>query len=147
MDNLRELYQQVIIDHSRNPRNFDNLNEDAKCANGFNPLCGDKLRLCVLINNDHTITDIRFKGEGCAISTASASILTETLTGKTVAQAQEIFDAFQNMLVHEAEPTESLGKLSILQGVAEFPSRIKCATLAWHALIAALHDKTEASTE
>lgn len=146
MDNLRELYQQVIIDHSRNPRNFDDLNEAGHCANGFNPLCGDKLRLCVTLA-DNKIAAIRFKGEGCAISTASASLLTEHLTGKTPEAAQQIFTDFQNMLVNEAAPTPKLGKLSVLQGVAEFPSRIKCATLAWHAMLAALNGEQEASTE
>lgn len=146
MDNLRELYQQVIIEHSRNPRNFDNLNEDGQCANGFNPLCGDKLRLCISTENN-TITNIRFKGEGCAISTSSASLLTEHLKGKTIDEAHKIFNAFQDMLINKAEATESLGKLSVLHGVAEFPSRIKCATLAWHAMIAALEGDKQVSTE
>ncbi len=146
MDNLRELYQQVVIDHSRNPRNFDNLNEDGQCANGFNPLCGDKLRLCVSLHNN-TITAVRFKGEGCAISTASASLLTQHLVGKNITEATEIFTDFQNMIVHNKPATQRLGKLSVLQGVAEFPSRIKCATLAWHALMAALNNESEVSTE
>lgn len=146
MDNLRELYQQVIIDHSRRPRNFDGLDESCQCANGFNPLCGDKLRLCTKLDGDK-IQEVRFKGEGCAISMASASMLTEHLAGKTKEQAQAIFDDFQHMIVDEAKPTEILGKLGVLQGVAEFPARVKCATLAWHALIATLNGETEVSTE
>jgi nitrogen fixation NifU-like protein len=146
MDNLRDLYQQVIIDHSRNPRNFGSLSEDGQCANGFNPLCGDKLRLCVVLYHNK-ITEVRFQGEGCAISTSSASLLTEHMLGKTIAEAQQTFNDFQNMIVHGQPPAENLGKLSILAGVAEFPSRIKCATLAWHALVAALEGNNEVSTE
>lgn len=146
MDNLRELYQQVIIDHSRNPRNFGQLDEQAQCANGFNPLCGDKLRLCINVKDD-MISDIRFKGEGCAISTASASMLTEQVIDKTIAEAEQLIKDFQAMLVDEKPATKNLGKLEVLKGVAEFPARIKCATLAWHALDAAIHNQDEASTE
>lgn len=146
MDNLRELYQQVIIDHAKNPRNFGGIDHDAHCANGFNPLCGDKLRLCLTIDHNN-ISNVRFQGEGCAISTASASLLTEHLAGKSTLEAEEIFSAFQAMLVEDKLPANNLGKLSILKGVAEFPSRIKCAMLAWHALMAALKGDDEVSTE
>lgn len=146
MDNLRALYQEVIIDHARNPRNFGTLDKATQCSTGFNPLCGDKLRLCLICEND-CITQLRFQGEGCAISMASASLLTEHIQGQTPESARKIFDDFQAMLLNNAEPSDKLGKLSILQGVAEFPVRIKCATLVWHALIAALNNENDVSTE
>lgn len=146
MDNLRELYQQVIIEHAKSPRNFGELKNTAHCANGFNPLCGDKLRLCLTIE-EHKITEARFQGEGCAISMASASLLTESLKNKSTEEAEQLFSSFQDMLVNEQPPTDRLGKLTILHGVAEFPSRIKCAMLAWHALMAALKGDDEVSTE
>jgi nitrogen fixation NifU-like protein len=149
MSDLRELYQALIIDHGRHPRNFHE-NIEANCVlEGFNPLCGDRLTLYVAEKNG-VIEDISFIGEGCAISTASASMMTEALKGKTAAEAQEIFKAFHEMVTEHSDKdfTETLGKLSVLAGVAEFPARVKCATLAWHTVIAALaHQDKPVSTE
>lgn len=136
MSQLRELYQEIIIDHGRHPRNFGPL----ACANfhkeGYNPLCGDKILLHVEIDKNF-IKKIAFEGEGCAISMASASLLTETLMGKTLSEAETIFLLFHDLVRGELiseENIERLGKLSILKGISEYPTRIKCATLAWHTL-------------
>ncbi len=148
--NLRELYQEVIIDHSRHPRNFHENAAANHHAEGFNRLCGDKLTLFLKIEND-IIQDASFIGAGCAISTASASLMTEFLKGKTEAQAKEMFENFHQMLTLENPPAsinDQLGKLTVLTGVREFPSRVKCATLAWHTLQAALTNKVQpVSTE
>ncbi len=147
-DHIRELYQEVIIDHNRSPRNFHKMS-DATChAEGFNPLCGDQLDIYLTIDNE-TITDISFTGNGCAISTASASLMTEHLKGKTLSEAKAFFQSIHETLTNENEhATEKLGKMIVLAGVKEFPSRVKCATLAWHTLNAALkHDETTVSTE
>jgi nitrogen fixation NifU-like protein len=136
---LRDLYQEVIVDHGRRPRNFGPLAEASHQAEGVNPLCGDRLTLRLKVV-DGVIAEARFEGVGCAISTASASLLTEALTGRPVAEADALFTAFHNLLTRaDAAPPADLGKLQVLAGVREFPSRIKCATLAWHALQAALH--------
>ncbi|GGC05935.1 iron-sulfur cluster assembly scaffold protein [Marinobacterium zhoushanense] len=136
---LRELYQQVIIDHGRHPRNFRRLEGGCSCRQGFNPLCGDQLELCLQRDAQGRITDVAFQGQGCAISMASASMLSERVKGKTEAEARQMFDLFHRLLTgEEGAELESLGKLRVLAGVREFPSRIKCATLAWHALLAAL---------
>lgn len=136
-DNLRELYQQVILDHNRNPRNFKRI-ESAKCkAEGNNPLCGDRIQLYVQLDDD-TISDVGFQmpqGSGCAISKASASLMTEAVKGKRIGDAEEMFEAFRTMLAGGANAP---GKLAAFSGVRAFPSRIKCANLAWHALHAAL---------
>ena len=140
MSELRELYQEVIIDHNKNPRNFRE-NTEATChAEGFNPLCGDKVTLYLSINSSNIITDASFLGTGCAISTASASLLTEQLKGKTVKEANELFHEFHGFLTDESnkKTTHHLGKLTVLLGVREFPARVKCATLVWHTLQAAL---------
>lgn len=141
-DELRALYQEVIIDHGRHPRNFKKLTDASFCQEGYNPLCGDQLTLYLKIDND-VITDASFEGVGCAISVASSSLLTERLKNTTVAEAKQLFEAF-HMLVTGAEPTgdlqQCLGKLAVLGGVRDFPARIKCATLAWHALKAGLDD-------
>ncbi|MBV1789832.1 SUF system NifU family Fe-S cluster assembly protein [Marinobacterium sp. D7] len=142
-DELRELYQQVIIDHGRHPRNFRRIEGDCRCRQGYNPLCGDQLELCLQRDAQGQITDVAFQGQGCAISMASASMLSEVVKGKTPAEAERMFDAFHRLLTGEegaeqGAELESLGKLRVLAGVREFPSRIKCATLAWHALMAAL---------
>ena len=142
MDNLRELYQQVILDHNRKPKNFRAIEGDHRHADGSNPLCGDKLRVYVVIEDDR-IADVSFLGEGCAISKASASLMTQGLKGKTVAEARAIFDDFREMVTAEdAGPSDRLGKLAVFSGVREFPVRVKCATLAWHTLLATL-DRVE----
>jgi len=149
MSDLRDLYQEVIIDHSRRPRNFGPLPGHNHRAEGFNPLCGDRLTLYLKTSNG-IIEAASFEGSGCAISTASASLLTEALKGRNEKQAEALFASFHALVT--GEPTASdavpLGKLQVLAGVQEFPARIKCATLAWHTLLAALHDQAEpVSTE
>jgi nitrogen fixation NifU-like protein len=146
MADLRELYQEVILDHSRHPRNFGDC-EHANCyKDGFNPLCGDKISLKIHLDHD-VIENISFAGEGCAISMASASLMTEGVKGKTTTQAKELFQQFHNMMTKN-ENNEDLGKLQVFSGVSEFPARVKCATLAWHTLIAALdHQVGIISTE
>jgi nitrogen fixation NifU-like protein len=135
---LRELYQEVIIDHNRNPRNNHEMDGATNHAEGFNPLCGDKLTLFIKVNGN-IIEDASFVGCGCAISTASASLMTEYLKGKSVSEAHDIFTRFHDMVTtDEGVQTLSLDKLAVLAGVREFPSRVKCATLAWHTLEAAL---------
>jgi len=139
MMELRDLYQEIIIDHNRNPRNHRAI-ADATCqARGFNPLCGDKLTVYLQLA-DGAIADISFVGCGCAISQASASLMTEALCGKTVAEAHELFRQFHHMTTSDEEvpPLLSTNKLTVLAGVREFPARVKCATLAWHTLESAL---------
>ena len=149
MSDLQELYQEVIMDHNRRPRNFKPL-EGASCSlEGHNPLCGDRIVLDLKLEGD-TITDIGFQGSGCAISKASASLMTESIKGKKVGDAEELFDAFRDMLTSEEPQVDSdkLGDLEVLAGVAQFPTRIKCAILAWHTLNAVLKGQREAiSTE
>ncbi|HEV2524052.1 MAG TPA: SUF system NifU family Fe-S cluster assembly protein [Gammaproteobacteria bacterium] len=148
MSDLRDLYQEVIIDHNRNPRNFSKLDNCTHEAEGFNPLCGDKLKLYLIIKNN-LIEKINFEGSGCAISTASASLMTEHLLGKTIEEAESIFTLFHDYMVTEITTIDPLlGKLKVLAGVKEYPARVKCATLAWHTLEAALHqEKSAVSTE
>jgi len=149
MSDLRDLYQEVIIDHSRRPRNCGPLARHNHRAEGFNPLCGDQLTVYLKVADD-IIEDARFEGTGCAISTASASLMTEALKGQSTAQAEALFAAFHAVLTGAPAPPDAvpLGKLQVLAGVQEFPARIKCATLAWHTLHAALHDHAPAvSTE
>lgn len=145
---LRDLYQETIVDHARRPRNFGPLPEASHQAEGFNPLCGDRLTLRLKVVGG-LIEDARFEGVGCAISTASASLMTEALKGLNEQQAETLFLGFHSMLTGGIPVSGSvLGKLEVLTGVREFPSRIKCATLAWHALHAALHaEKQPVSTE
>ena len=146
MSELASLYQEIIIDHCKRPRNFGPPGEGARSAQGYNPLCGDKVAIHVELDGE-TLRRVRFEGAGCAISTASASLLTEALTGRTVAEADELFGAVHRMLtgdpsrtapVDTAAEEERLGKLAALAGVREYPMRVKCATLAWHTLRAAL---------
>jgi nitrogen fixation protein NifU and related proteins len=141
---LRDLYQQVILDHNRKPRNFRTLANSSRAAEGYNPLCGDRLRVEIALEGE-VIRDIGFQGSGCAISKASASMMTADLKGKTVTEAEEVFERFSAMLT-ENGPDAELGKLGVFAGVREFPSRIKCATLAWHTVHAALAGKTEPVT-
>jgi nitrogen fixation protein NifU and related proteins len=150
MSNHRELYQETILDHSRQPRNKHDMPDANHHADGFNRLCGDKLRLYLKIQNG-VIQDISFLGEGCAISTASASLMTETLKRKRLEEVTPLFEKFHNMLAGPVEnhaDHETLGKLAVFDGVREFPVRVKCATLAWHTLQAALKDENKTvSTE
>lgn len=150
MSDLRELYQEVILDHNKRPRNFGALDAANRKAEGYNPLCGDRLTLYVKISGD-AIEDVRFEGSGCAISKASASLMTEALKGKTLADAKALFERFHRMVTSppDEEPdTSQLGKLVVLAGVREFPVRVKCASLAWHTLKAAVEAKPEVvSTE
>lgn len=143
MTDLRDLYQEVIFDHNRHPRNFGKLEGYNRKAEGFNPLCGDKLVLYLKVNAANVIDDLRFEGRGCAISTASASLMTEALKGRSVAEAEALFEGFRGLITAEGAGADasSLGKLQVLEGVKAYPSRIKCATLAWHTLDAALEDK------
>lgn len=145
---LRELYQEVILDHNRSPRNHGRL-EGARTAEGHNPLCGDNVRV-YLATEGGKVVDVRFEGSGCAISTASASLMTEAVKGRTIADAEAIFREFQDMVTATGEPVPhpQLGDLEVLAGVREYPVRIKCATLPWHTLHAAIHGEEEAvSTE
>lgn len=150
MPNLRELYQEIILDHSKSPRNFGEMLRSSHKAEGYNPLCGDRLTLFLRVEND-VVEDARFKGSGCAISTASASMMTEAVKGKSIKEAKRLFEEFHDLLTkenHHGENGEHLGKLKIFAGVREFPTRVKCATLAWHTLRAACRsDSRLVSTE
>jgi len=137
MSVLDELYREIILDHYQNPRNFGVLPQASRRAGGMNPSCGDQVEVMVRLEGD-TIAEIRFQGQGCAISTASASLMTEAVKGKRVAEALELSRKFQAMVVEGAPPDPALGDLLALQGVAKLPARVKCATLAWHALEEAL---------
>jgi len=141
-DELRELYQEVILDHQRSPRNFRVLPDANHTAEGHNPLCGDQIIVYLNLQDD-IVTDIGFRGDGCAISKASASIMTELLKGKTRQQAERLFRNFQDLVTGKTDPAEAdpeLEQLVAFAGVRQFPLRVKCATLAWHALCAALED-------
>jgi nitrogen fixation protein NifU and related proteins len=150
MGDLRDLYQEVILEHSKAPRNYRELKNPDRKAEGFNPLCGDHFTVYLQMQGD-TIQDVVFQGSGCAISKASASMMTQALKGKTRQDADELFQRFHNVVTgHAAEngSQEELGKLTVFSGVSEFPARVKCATLAWHTLQAALAGTQEAvSTE
>jgi nitrogen fixation NifU-like protein len=141
---LQELYQEVILDHNRRPRNFRML-EGGRKAEGFNPLCGDRLTVYLRID-DGVITDASFEGSGCAISKASASMMTESVKGKTTADADALFARFQQMITSPDGPSDHLGKLTALAGVRRFPIRVKCASLPWHTLRAAIDASDEAVT-
>jgi nitrogen fixation NifU-like protein len=134
---LNDLYRDVILDHNRKPRNFGPLEPADAGAEGFNPLCGDRLTLRLNLADD-TIRDIRFEGQGCAISTASASLMTEAVKGKTRGEALALFERVHNLLTDDAAGAEDLGKLAALSGVREYPARVKCASLCWHTLASAL---------
>ena len=150
MLDLKDLYQEVIIDHNRSPRNFGKIENADKTLEGFNPLCGDHLRL-YLNMEDGRITDIRFDGSGCAISVASASLMTEAMKDKTVSEAEAIFENFHELVTGDENKVDydKLGKLAAIAGVREYPTRVKCATLCWHTLHSALSDdgETTVSTE
>jgi len=147
MSDLTDLYQEVILDHNRRPRNFHALADASHSAEGYNPLCGDRLTLYLKLA-DGTIEDVAFQGAGCAISKASASMMTDALKGRTVAEANALFDRFHRMVTTPPDQAvEDMGKLSSLAGVREFPVRVKCASLAWHTLKAAMNNEHRASTE
>ena len=149
-DDLRELYQEVILDHGKHPRNFRHPADANLEAHGYNPLCGDQLTVYVKRDDGGVIRDIAFEGRGCAISTASASLLTEALKGKTLDDAEALFESFHELVtgLQPAHDEPGLGKLAAFSGVCDYPTRVKCATLAWHALHAALEgDKPVVSTE
>lgn len=154
---LRDLYRELILDHARSPRHFGKLPDATHTAEGINPLCGDKLKLYIQIDGDERIADARFEGTGCAISVASASLLTDTVIGMRLCDAMDFFDVLVERLAGSSattngeprpESTIDLGKLRALEGVKAYPSRVKCATLAWHALNSAIHQsQTPATTE
>jgi nitrogen fixation protein NifU and related proteins len=150
MPDLRELYQEVILEHSKAPRNFKRLEGANHHAEGFNPLCGDRLTVYIDLEGD-AIRDISFQGSGCAISKASASMMTQSVKGKTKQEVEALFDNFRRLVTGQLNGgagSADLGKLAAFSGVSEYPVRVKCATLAWHTLRAALHDQREAvSTE
>jgi nitrogen fixation NifU-like protein len=147
MSELRDLYQEVILEHSKHPRNYRVMETANRKAEGFNPLCGDHYTIFVDVAGD-AIRDISFQGSGCAISKASASMMSQALKDKTTAEAEDLFDKFHRIITgHETDTAESLGKLTVFAGVAGFPTRVKCATLAWHTLRAALEGRQIASTE
>jgi nitrogen fixation NifU-like protein len=149
MSELTDLYQEVILDHNRRPRNFGQIEGADHSAEGYNPLCGDQLTLYLKMDGDR-VEEVRFEGQGCAISTASASILTEMVQGKSVAEVETLFEAFHELLTGDpsvaAVVGPELGKLAVFAGVREFPVRVKCATLAWHTLKAALSDDGRAAS-
>lgn len=145
---LKDLYHEIIVDHNRRPRNFRRIENPTSVSEGYNPLCGDKLKLYVVVEND-IITDVAFEGSGCAISMASASLLTERLKGKPASEAEDLFGQMHDLLTGRGEKadTEKLGKLAALEGVKAYPSRVKCATLCWHTLHAAMKGEEVVTTE
>ena len=147
MSDLRELYQQVILDHNKHPRNFGELDGADRHADGYNPLCGDRLALYMNLDGN-VITEVSFVGSGCAISKASASLMTDAVKGKTLAEARRLFDEFHSMITSSETPAnlELLGKLAVLAGVRDYPTRIKCASLAWHTLRAAFENSQESAS-
>lgn len=146
MSDLRDLYQEVIFDHNRRPRNFHPMEAANRVAEGHNPLCGDNIKLYLKLENG-VVADVSFEGGGCAISTASASLMTEAVKGKSVEEVERLFGEFHAMITDPKEPAHhDLGKLEVLCGVREFPARVKCATLAWHTLHTAIDGRTEAVT-
>ena len=149
MSELSELYQQVILDHNKKPRNFHKLENANRRAEGYNPLCGDHLNVYLHIEGDQ-VQDVSFEGSGCAISKASASMMTQAVKGKSKQEAEALFNEFHRMatgeLDEENEPNQ-LGKLKIFAGVRDFPARVKCATLSWHTMHAALNELQQVSTE
>lgn len=157
LDDLRELYQEVILDHGKNPRNFGHPSHVDLHAEGFNPLCGDALTLYLVLDDDGSIKDAAFEGKGCAISVASASLMTEIVKGKSVKEAEALFECFHKMCTDEnfdmmdvdlgKVDEDAIERLQVLAGVRQFPMRVKCATLAWHTMQAALAGDEEVSTE
>jgi nitrogen fixation NifU-like protein len=149
-DSLRELYQEVILDHSRHPRHFGKLEAATNTAQGYNPLCGDRVTIYLIVGKDDRIADIKFEGKGCAISQASASLMTDMIVGRTVAEAEKLMGGFINLV--KGEDVEGLNEddretLNVMAGVSAFPMRVKCATLAWHTMKSALEGGEPAKTE
>ena len=150
MSELRELYQTTILDHNKQPRNFHDVDPKTHEADGYNPLCGDRVTVQLSLTDDGVVQDVGFQGTGCAISTASASMMTEAIKGKSIDEVQELFDRFHGLVT--SDPTkdpdvDGVGKLMVFAGVREFPMRVKCATLAWHTLRSAMHGGGTAKTE
>jgi nitrogen fixation NifU-like protein len=147
MSDLSDLYQEVILDHNKRPRNFHTLDAANHVAEGFNPLCGDRMHLYLRVEDD-VVAEVGFQGSGCAISKASASLMTDSIKGRPVAEIRELFSRFHTMITTPPDQAvEDMGKLSVLAGVREFPVRVKCASLAWHTLKAALDRDPITSTE
>lgn len=146
MNDLKTLYQEVILDHSKKPRNFHALEHHSHAATGHNPLCGDNLKVFVRVENG-IIQDVSFVGDGCAISKASASLMTEMAKGKSIEEFQQLYAQFHQVATTQEPIPANFGKLQVLAGVRDYPSRVKCATLAWHTLDAALHHQDSAKTE
>ncbi len=142
MDNFRELYQQVILDHNQNPRHFHSMDNATHEADGHNPLCGDQIKVYLFVK-DNLIKDISFEGSGCAISKASSSLMTTTLIGKTTDEATKLFEEYQTLITTGKGDSNILGKLAVMSGVHKFPARVKCAILSWHTLKNALNNKNE----
>ena len=140
MSDLDDLYQELILDHNKRPRNFGRLEAPQAHADGFNPLCGDQVTVDVIFGSDDRVADVRFSGKGCAISTASASVMTESVKGRTRSEIDDLFARYHAMVTGKCDASDSdgLGKLVAFAGVREFPARVKCATLSWHTLLAAL---------
>ncbi len=153
MNDLRDLYQEVILDHGKRPRNFGRLADANREAKGDNPLCGDRINVFLKLSDRDTVEDVSFEGRGCAISTASASLMTELLKGKTRAEVHELFGAFHHLCTHDDPPRisaaleDDFDRLNVLAGVRQYPMRVKCATLAWHTMRSALEGGGIASTE
>lgn len=153
-DALRELYQEVILDHGKHPRNYGKPDKANREAHGNNPLCGDRIQVFLNVTDDNVIESAAFDGRGCAISMASASMMTGMLRGKTVAEAEQLFENFHRMCTEEEDPAlanddfpDDMEKLQVLSGVRQFPMRVKCATLAWHTMDAAVNGEVETTTE
>jgi len=149
MSDLRDLYQELILDHGKNPRNFRATPDASHHAKGYNPLCGDQVEMFVVLDDAGVVNDVCFQGKGCAISTSSASLLTQALKGRPIAEARALFERFHELITGTTPPdTEGLGKLVVFAGVRDYPNRAKCATLAWHTFLAAVDKKQEpVSTE
>jgi nitrogen fixation NifU-like protein len=142
---VHDLYQEIILDHSKRPRNRHSMEDANRAAEGYNPLCGDKLKLFLKVEGD-IVRDASFEGSGCAISTASASLMTESLKGKTRAEAMKLIEKFHELLTTDTPVSQDLGKLVVFCGVRDYPARVKCATLAWHTLKSALNENGETAT-
>ncbi len=150
LTNQDELYQELILEHNKKPRNFKKLENPTHFAEGYNPLCGDHLTVALKVNDKNIIEDIAFEGSGCAISKASASLMTVNLKGKTVSEAETLFNQFHRLIIGELKSdseTNILGKLAIFSGIWHYPARVKCASLSWHTMNGALHKVKTVSTE